>query len=113
MSQVDFFLGKNERSARDGFPIFVADRLEGAKWRNWKIVFYEDQRDWWSPPVKLGTPKGFNLITDPKEEYPETGIRNTWNAQPLMKVVTEFEASLKEHPPIRPGTPDPYSPAAK
>ena len=27
-----------------------------------------------------------------------------------MKVVTEFEQSLKKHPPIAPGTPDPYTP---
>ena len=60
--------------------MFVADRLEAVKWRNWKIVFYDEQRDWWSPPVKLGTPKAFDLITDPKEEYPATGLRNTWNA---------------------------------
>jgi arylsulfatase len=27
-----------------------------------------------------------------------------------MKVVAEFEASLKKYPPIAPGTPDPYTP---
>jgi hypothetical protein len=27
-----------------------------------------------------------------------------------MKVVVEFEQRLKKHPPIEPGTPDPYSP---
>jgi arylsulfatase len=35
---------------------------------------------------------------------------NTWNAGPTMRIVTEFEASLGEHPPIAPGTPDPYQP---
>lgn len=111
VDQTDFFTGKSERSARDGFPIFVADRLEGVKWRNWKVVFYEEQRDWWSPPVKLGEPKAFDLITDPKEEYPQTALRNSWNAEPALKVVADFEASLKAYPPIPPGTPDPYRPA--
>jgi len=26
-----------------------------------------------------------------------------------MKIVGEFEASLKKYPPITPGTPDPYT----
>jgi arylsulfatase A-like enzyme len=110
VDQTDFLLGKSEQSSREGFPVFVADRLEAVKWRNWKLVFYDEQRDWWSPPVKLGSPKAFDLITDPKEEYPETGLRNTWHAGPAIKIVTEFEQSLKKYPPIAPGTPDPYTP---
>ena len=110
VDQTDFFLGKSERSAREGFPVFVADRLEAVKWRNWKIVFYEEQRDWWTVPLKLGSPKAFDLLTDPKEEYPQTGLRNSWMAGPAIKVVTEFEQTLKTHPPIKPGTADPYTP---
>lgn len=70
----------------------------------------DEQRDWWTPPAKLGTPKAFDLITDPKEEYTATATRNTWNAELAMKIVVEFEQSLKQHPPIHPGTPDPYMP---
>jgi len=106
------FLFGAAKSAREGFPVFVADRLEAVKWRNWKIVFYEEQRDWWTPPTKLGSPKAFDLITDPKEEYPQTGLLNTWVAGPAMKIVGEFEQSLKEHAPIAPGTSDPYTPTA-
>jgi len=110
VDQTDFFLGKSERSAREGFPVFVADRLEAVKWRNWKISFYESQRDWWSPPVKLGVPKIFDLINDPTEEYGATLTPNGWVSVPMMKIVGEFEASLKKYPPIAPGTPDPYTP---
>ncbi len=112
MDQSAFFLGKTEKSAREGFPVFVADRLEAIKWKNWKIVFYDEQRDWWTPPAKLGQPKAFDLITDPKEEYPQISLRNTWNAGPAMRIVEEFEKSLKQYPPISPGTPDPYKPPA-
>jgi hypothetical protein len=28
-----------------------------------------------------------------------------------MKFVAEFEQSVKQHPPITPGTPDPYTPS--
>jgi hypothetical protein len=76
VDQTDFLLGKSEKSAREGFPVFVADRLEAVKWRNWKVVFYDEQRDWWTPPTRLGVPKAFDLITDPKEEYPATGLRH-------------------------------------
>jgi len=112
VDQSDFLLGRSDTSAREGFPVFVADRLEAVKWKNWKIVFYEEQRDWWSPSVKLGNPKSFDLITDPKEEYPATAMRNTWNAGPALKVVEEFEKTLIKYPPIKSGTPDPYTPAA-
>jgi hypothetical protein len=37
------------------------------------VVFYDEQRDWWTPPAKLGVPKALDLITDPKEKYPQTG----------------------------------------
>jgi arylsulfatase len=110
VDQTAFLLGETEISRRDGFPIFVADRLEGAKWRNWKLVFFDEQRDWWTPPLRLGSPKAFDLLTDPKEEYPQSALLNTWNAGPIMRIITEFEASLRDHPPIAPGTPDPYSP---
>jgi arylsulfatase len=110
VDQRDFLLGKSERSAREGFPVFVADRMEAVKWKNWKMAFYEQQRDWWSPPTQLGVPKIFDLLSDPKEEYGATLTPNAWVAGPMMKIVAEFEASLKRYPPIAPGTADPYQP---
>ena len=112
VDQSDFLTGRSERSAREGFPVFVADRMEAVKWRNWKIAFYERQHDWWTPPAKIGVPKIFNLISDPKEEYGATLAPYAWVAGPAMKIVAEFEASAKRYPPIKPGTPDPYRPSA-
>jgi len=66
VDQTDFLLGRAEKSAREGCPVFVADRLEAVKWRNWKVAFYDEQRDWWSVPEKLGSPKAFDLIADPR-----------------------------------------------
>ena len=37
VDQLDFFLGKQETSNREGFPAYVADRLSAVKWRNWKM----------------------------------------------------------------------------
>ena len=35
--------------------------------------------------------------------------RNTWLTGPAMKILADFEASLKKYPPIAPGAPDPYT----
>jgi len=110
VDQSEFLLGKSEQSARGGFPVFVADRLEAVKWRHWKIAFYERERDWWSPAIRLGVPQILDLYADPREEYPATLTPNAWVAGPMMKIVAEFEASLKKYPPITPGTLDPYTP---
>lgn len=112
VDQRDFLLGRAERSAREGFPVFVADRLEAVKWKHWKMAFYEQERDWWSAPTKLGVPKIYDLITDPKEEYGATLTPNGWVGGPMMEIVAQFEASLKRYPPIAPGSPDPYLPRA-
>ena len=67
---------------------------------------------WWSPPTKLGVPKLFDLLSDPKEEYGATLTPNGWAGGPMMKIVAEFERSVKLHALIAPGTPDPYQPPA-
>ncbi|HEX5153972.1 MAG TPA: arylsulfatase [Parafilimonas sp.] len=109
VDQTDFLMGK-ATSNREGFPVFVADRLEAVKWRNYKLAFYEAERDWWSPAVKLGVPKIFDLYTDPKEEYPATLTPDGWIGGPMMDIVGGFEKSLLKYPLIKPGTPDPYLP---
>lgn len=110
VDQSAFLTGKSTHSARDGFPVYVADRLEAIKWHDWKVVFYEDEKDWWSVPQQLGEPKIFNLLSDPKEEYPQTTVRNSWVSIPAIKLLEAHEKSLKASPPIKPGTPDPYVP---
>ena len=37
VDQMDFFLGKQEKSNREGFVAYVSDRLHAVKWRNWKM----------------------------------------------------------------------------
>ena len=36
--------------------------------------------------------------------------RGGWVTYPMMKIVNDFEESLKKYPPIKMGTPDPYQP---
>jgi arylsulfatase A-like enzyme len=108
VDQMDFFQGKQERSNRDGFPAYVADRLQAVKWRNWKmhLVWQENMYD---APQRLPLPRIINLLTDLKEEN-DVLIQNGWVTYPMMKIVNDFEESLKKYPPIKMGTPDPYQP---
>ena len=96
--------GKAEKSAREGFPIFCAERLQAVKWRNWKMHFMR-QDTMFDPPVKNPVPTIHNLYTDPREEKPTA---DTWVVAPILKIVGAYEESVKAHPLIPMGTPDPF-----
>ena len=61
-------------------------------------------------PQKLPLPKIINLLTDLKEER-DVLIHDGWVTYPMMKIMNDFEESLKKFPPIKMGTPDPYYPS--
>ena len=108
VDQMDFFLGKQEKSNREGFVAYVADRLHAVKWRNWKMHLIW-QVNMYDPPQVLPLPKIINLLADLKEER-DVMVLNTWVTNATMKIKNDFEESLKVHPPIKMGTPDPYHP---
>ena len=108
VDQTGFFLGQQEKSSREGFPCYVADTMHAVKWRNWKghFVWQEYKYD---PPERLPIVQLFNLIQDPKERT-NVQSENSWVLYPVMKIVNDFQESLKTEPPIPPGTADPYQP---
>ncbi len=107
--QSGFFLGKSEKSNREGFLIWVDNRLQAIKWRNWKMHLYR-QETMIDPPVKNPLPAIYNLYIDPREEKPTVA---TWVVHPMLHMIEEFNASVKRHPLIPMGTPDPYVPPKK
>src|SRR5262249_19268547 len=108
VDQSNFFQGRTEKSAREGILIWCADRLQAVKWRNFKVHFYK-QDTMVSPAAKLGIPLLFNLYTNPREDE-EKVATDTWIIRPALKMVAEFEESVKKHPLIAMGTPEPYTP---
>lgn len=108
VDQLDFFLGKQEKSNREGFVAYVSDRLHAVKWRNWKMHLIW-QVNMYDPPLKLPLPKIVNLLTDLKEER-DVLVHANWVAHPMTKLISDLEASFKKYPPIAMGTPDPYTP---
>ncbi len=112
VDQLDFLLGKNEASNRESIIVYVADEIFGVKWRNWKMVFKEIESAWASETKEYSTPLFFDLHTDPKEMYPLSPkwIEATWMRWPAGQVLSDHIETLQTEPPIRPGTPDPYTP---
>jgi arylsulfatase len=108
VNQLDFFLGKQTKSNRDGFIVYVGNELFGIKWRNWKMMFKEFE--WGTDEMKTyGFPRFYNLYNDPKEEYPLTKATagHFWVRWPMGGLLKKHTESLKMDPPIKPGTKDP------
>jgi arylsulfatase len=69
MDQRAFLEGKEEKSAREGFPYRMGSTLHGVKWQNFKMRRYF-QRNSLEPSQKLASPRIINLAVDPKERNP-------------------------------------------
>ena len=110
VDQRDLLCGRTESSAREGFPIFFGEKLYAAKWRNFKLHFVW-QINATDPVLQMGIPAVFNLLTNPRENPDENlAATHVWVITAASRMIGEFQASLKEHPPIVAGTPDPYVP---
>jgi arylsulfatase A-like enzyme len=108
VDQLDFLLGRQPKSNREGFVYYIKQELRAAKWRDWKMHLV------WEPepnqgPVHLEAPRLFNLTRDPKEET-DVATECSWVRTPLRRLMHEFQESLRRHPPIPPGAPDDYRP---
>jgi arylsulfatase A-like enzyme len=108
--QLDFLMGKQEKSNRDGFVVYVGNEIYGVKWENWKMMSKE--LDTGTGVVKeWGIPRFFNLHLDPKEEHALSyEYKDLWVRYPAGQILVDHLTSLKKYPPIMPGTPDPYLP---
>ena len=111
VDQLDFFLGKQEKSNREGFVFYIKQELRAAKWRDWKMhMVWEPEPN--TGPIRLETPWIFNVTRDPKEET-EVGTECSWVRGPFRRLIDGFQDSLKRNPPIPPGSPDDYVPPSR
>jgi len=110
VDQRAFLEGKQEKSAREGFPYWMADTMYGVKWQNFKMVFYE-QKTLTDPALKLSTPHVVNLTVDPKERKPiDLPYIHSWTAVHFGKILKDFAASVKRESLIPAGAPLNYVP---
>jgi arylsulfatase len=111
VDQLDFLLGNQAKSNREGFVYYIKTELRAAKWRDWKLHFvWEVEPN--AGPNHLETPWLFNLIQDPKEET-DVGTEQSWVRGPIRLMVQKFQESLRDDPPIPPGAPDSFIPKGK
>jgi arylsulfatase len=108
IDMADFFLGKKEKSGREGFVVYMGNDVFGVKWRNWKLNFKE-QDTLFSETREYGIPRLYNLYTDPQEQE-NVLFPNTWVPKAALVQLGAHVASLRANPPIKPGTKEPYEP---
>ena len=111
VDQLDFLLGKQKKSNREGFPAYNGDDMFAYKWRNWKVHLVQQENPF-DPPLKLNMPAVYNLIADPKELYDTVprGFSASWVMPAVFEKIVKFQKTLIQEPPIPLGTPDPYEP---
>ena len=104
----EFLLGRRQESGRESFVVYMGNEIFGVKWRNWKLHFKEQD----SAFGELRTytmPRAYNLLTDPQERD-NVLFPSTWVPKAALRQLDAHVASLRAHPPIPTGTPDPYIP---
>jgi hypothetical protein len=108
MDMSDFLLGGAGESGRDVILCLQGNRLQAVKWHQWKLHLFkqDDMYSTWSP---YNLPHVHNLEWDPREEH-QIDFGHIWVTQPVMAAASAFLKSLAIEPPIKPGTPDPYTP---
>lgn len=104
-----FLEGKQPRSGREGFPVFIGGDIRAVKWRDWKLhyAWQEESGQPLEPVMKL-----FDLRADPKEET-DVLAAHAWAEEQIGRVAAEFRLSLEKYPLVPVGTPEPYSPPDK
>jgi arylsulfatase len=108
IDMVDFLTGKQEKSGRDGFVVYMGNEVFAVKWRNWKLHLKE-QDSVFGETRSYGTPRVYNLLTDPQERE-NVLFPATWVPKVALGLLVQHAVSLQTHPPIRPGAKDPYVP---
>jgi arylsulfatase len=108
IDMADFLLGDAEESGRDIVLCLQGNRIQAAKWRQWKVHLFK-QDDFYSTWSAFNFPHLYNLEWDPREEH-QIGFAHGWVAHPIAAAAGAFLMSLAVEPPIKPGTPDPYTP---
>lgn len=111
VDQSKFLLGKQKKSNRDGFVVYMGDQIFALKWQDWKLHFKE-QDTWDGKTRTYEMPRLYNLVIDPGETQ-NTFFPNTWVPRLALPLLYEHISSLKANPPIAMGALDPYKPPTK
>ncbi len=105
-SQIDFLLGKQEKSNRDYIVTFVGTDVWSVKWRSMKVHFKTAEGTHDKVVGGYTFPQVYDIKNDPTESYElwgNEGYAHTWIMEPISKILGQLEASMKKFPNINPG----------
>ena len=110
MDMREFLLGAAEESGRNTILCLQGNRLQAVKWRQWKAHLFQQDAflSTWTP---YNLPHLHNLEWDLREEH-QVDFPHAWVMHPMAAAIAAFTRTLVTEPPIKPGTPDPYTPPA-
>jgi arylsulfatase len=111
-NQLDYLMGKTDKSARNEYYYFNDDGdLVAMRFGDWKLIFEEQRQPgqfavWANPFTPLRLPKMFNLRMDPYEHAEISGSRfDQWRVENVYMVfdgvmrASKFLETFVEYPP--------------
>jgi arylsulfatase len=106
VDQSDFFLGKSEQSGRESLITFIDNEIAAVRWRKWRMYPRQFIASSGNPSALgvsayridgTGYPAVYNIERDPRELWNVVGVE-AWVIGEYLRLVGEYQASLKEHP---------------
>jgi arylsulfatase A-like enzyme len=107
VDQSDVLFGKSALGHREALLSFIGPELEAVRWKQWRIYFTDVHPTGIGPQrlpgmesanaAMAGYPKIYNIEMDPHEDLNVAGLFG-WVGDPALKVIGEYERSVREHP---------------
>ena len=106
VDQSAFFLGKQKTSNREHQITFVNNEIAAVRWRHYRIYPKANTASFNNPrqegllgvqAEKNGGPDVYNIEMDPREEI-SIGGDNAWVMAQWLRIVAEYNQSLKQYP---------------
>ena len=102
--QSDMILSKG-KTKREEFFYFTESKFHAVRYKDWKVVFIDQEKWFRSPQTSLSSPYVINLKQDPFERmiyargYDEWAENRSWVFGPAGLMVGKFVQTFKDFPP--------------
>ena len=106
VNNLDYWTGKNDKSARNNFIYYHESTVRAIRLNQWKL-HSETSEHYYAPYVKQKFPIFFNIRMDPFESFDGVTDRSDivqakqWLNEPVQHLLGEHVKSLEEYPPVQ------------
>ncbi len=106
VDQLDFLLGKQKKSNRNSLLTFTGDQLQAVRFNQFRYYLvdivpsgsgFSRQEGLAGTYRRLHYPLIYNIEADPREEFNINTFRG-WVAGHAMRIIGEYQQTLKDHP---------------